>query len=562
MKTATTLVIPLFLFAMVLGHAQTYPNTPIQHVIVVIQENRTPDNLFGADAPLIARGAHLASSGSCQGASVTLTASPLGACFDPSHEHEAWVSSFDGGAMDGACTTPTGIKKGCTSPVMCTVNGKKQPCPQYTFVRNALFDGVHRILDPYFQLASQYGFGNYMFQTNQGPSFPAHQFLFAGTSQPTVYNDPADDGNLWWEWFAADNDTSGGGYGCAAVKKSLVMEISPTNVLEAGHKPANPSGAKAGFPCYNHFTLSDVLDESGVSWRYYGNGAGSLWMAPNAINHICQTSGFGGTCTGPAWTTKGEVAQTPGQILTDLGANPNNPTCNLQSVSWVIPDGNWSDHPGNRKNGTTGHDGGPSWVAAIVNALGGVDNSDNPLPAQCNYWNNTAVIVTWDDWGGFYDDVNPMQTIGGGVAGYPGGNGQGQYYVYGFRVPLLVISPYNVNGNSGYISGPPSNPACPNYYCHDFGSILNFIEYVFGPQNGRLPFIGPPQWPHADFYAQDTSGAPNNYSLYDFFNFSNNATPFTFVKGAKYGTSCFLNPTSCFGSGFPADPDNDMIDDD
>src|SRR5580698_8098282 len=118
MKTATTLVIPLFLFAMVLGHAQTYPNTPIQHVIVVIQENRTPDNLFGADAPLIARGAHLASSGSCQGASVTLTASPLGACFDPSHEHEAWVSSFDDAAMDRACTTPTGIKKGCTSPVM------------------------------------------------------------------------------------------------------------------------------------------------------------------------------------------------------------------------------------------------------------------------------------------------------------------------------------------------------------------------------------------------------------------------------------------------------------
>jgi phospholipase C len=560
MRFAVSSVTPLLLSAAVLMHGQTtYPNTPIQHVIVVVQENRTPDNLFGADAALITRGAHLVSSGNCQGVNVNLSASQLGACFDPSHEHEAWVSTYDSGSMDGACTISAGVKSTCASP-MCTVNGKQKPCPEYTFVSNTKFDGVHGILDPYFQLARQNGFANYMFQTNQGPSFPAHQFLFSGTSQPTAFNDPGDNGNLWWEWFAADNSNAGG-YGCTANQNAVVKEVSPNNVLQPGHTPNQPAGAGPGFPCYNHGTLSDVLDNAGVTWRYYGNGAGSLWMAPNAIEHICQTTGFGGVCNGPAWTTKGEVAQTPGQILTDLGADPNNPKCDLQAVSWVIPDGNWSDHPGNKKNGTTGHDGGPSWVAAIVNALGGVDNSNTALPTQCNYWNNTAVVVTWDDWGGFYDDVDPIKTIGGGNPGYPGGGGEGQYYVYGFRVPLLVISAYNVNGTKGYISGPSSNPTCPNFYCHDFGSILNFIEFVFGPANGRLPYIAR-QWPHADFFAQDTSSPPNNYSLYDFFNFHNNATPFIFVNGAKYSTSCFLNPASCFGADFPADPDNDIIDGD
>src|SRR5437868_10602121 len=68
--------------------------------------------------------------------------------------------------------------------------------------------------------------------------------------------------------------------------------------------------------------------------------------------------------------------------------------CQLPAVSWVIPTGQASDHPGNN-NGT-----GPSWVASIVNAIGG-----------SSYWSNTAVIITWDDWGGWYDHVPPPKVI-------------------------------------------------------------------------------------------------------------------------------------------------------
>lgn len=64
------------------------------------------------------------------------------------------------------------------------------------------------------------------------------------------------------------------------------------------------------------------------------------------------------------------------------------------------------------------------------------------------YWSNTVIFVTWDDWGGWYDHVAP--TIYNS-------------YELGFRVPLIVISPY---AKAGYVSKVP----------HEFGSILHFIE--------------------------------------------------------------------------------------
>ena len=286
-----------------------------------------------------------------------------------------------------------------------------------------------------------------------------------------------------------------------------------------------------------------------MSWRYYARDEGSLWNAPNAIDHLCQPSGFGpnGHCDGDAFNN-GKVTTNSSQILTDLGVNgTSSANCQLQGVSWVVPDGNWSDHPG-----TFGADGGPSWVAAIVNAVGGFDNTGNPLPVQCNYWGSTAVFVTWDDWGGFYDDVNPVTLMGHGKMGYQNGNGNGNFNVYGFRVPFLVVSPF---AKKGYISGPKANPTCPNFYCHDFGSILNFVEYAFGRNGKSLGTIGPPQWPFADFFVQDTSAAPNNYSLYDFFDFTNSRA-FVPITGAKYETNCFIRGVDCFPK-FPMAPDSE-----
>jgi phospholipase C len=130
--------------------------------------------------------------------------------------------------------------------------------------------------------------------------------------------------------------------------------------------------------------------------------------------------------------------------------------CGLQSVSWVIPDGNWSDHAG----GNAASAGGPSWVAAIVNAVGSNTACDT-TNGKRGYWYDTVILVVWDDWGGFYDDVPPP------AIGYS--NQTGSQYVYGFRVPLLVVSAYTKYTGTcspgggpcvGYISGPTTNATC------------------------------------------------------------------------------------------------------
>ena len=113
--------------------------------------------------------------------------------------------------------------------------------------------------------------------------------------------------------------------------------------------------------------------------------------------------------------------------------------CNLAQVTWVVPDGRWSDHP-SENIGL-----GPDYVANIVNAVGGT----GPPTNNCGFWSNTVILIVWDDWGGWYDHVNPLPTIGNGSLGYA--NGTGQQYVYGFRVPLLVVSTF---AKQHYISGP------------------------------------------------------------------------------------------------------------
>ena len=178
-----------------------------------------------------------------------------------------------------------------------------------------------------------------------------------------------------------------------------------------------------------------------LSWRYYAPSAGNIWTAPNSIAHICEQQTINGTltCAGSEWTNNVIIPQS--QVLADI-ANGQ-----LAQVSWVIPNGTSSDHPG------TGDGSGPSWVASIVNSIG-----------ISPYWANTVIIITWDDWGGWYDHVAP-KVINDGVS-------WGSGYVYGFRVPLIVVSPY---AKAAYIS----------HVTHDFGSILKLIE-----SNFNLPSLG------------------------------------------------------------------------
>jgi phospholipase C len=386
---------------------------PFQHIVIVTQENRTPDNLFGSN-PTFEPGVDISlTTVSKKGIPATATPYPLAGCYDNGHGHQVWVAQFDGGKMDGFSTPPFRSAT-CVSP----------PHPQVVYVDNST-----GTVQPYFDIATSYGFANRMFQTNQGPSFPAHQFLLSGTSSPTETSD----------LFAMNNP--GGGAGSVAPLTAKILMI-------------DPSGATSTqYPCFERPTLTDSLDAAGLTWRYYTVALNTaLWSAPNAIQHMCYPV-VNSKCAGPAYAN---VVTNPTHALTDIQ------NCKLSNVVWVNPTGYSSDHPiGNRG-------GGPSWVASIVNAIG---------QSSCGYWQNTAILITWDDWGGFFDHVAPPSQ------GQP--NGWGVSYVYGFRVPLLVVSAYTP---AGYVDNDT----------HDFGSILKFAEHNF-----NLGLIGPGFY--ADAYADDLS---------------------------------------------------------
>jgi phospholipase C len=150
--------------------------------------------------------------------------------------------------------------------------------------------------------------------------------------------------------------------------------------------------------------------------------------------------------------------------------------------------------------------GGPSWVASIVAAV--QTSPCKNASDGSSYWDSTAIIVTWDDWGGWYDHVAP--TIEGG-------------YQMGFRVPLIVVSAYTP---AGYIHNGRE----------DFGSVFRFVEHNFGIEEGALTFA-------------DSRGGVND--LREFFSLSSPPRPFQAIK-APLSAKDFLNAKP---SGLPVDDD-------
>jgi phospholipase C len=232
-----------------------------------------------------------------------------------------------------------------------------------------------------------------MFQTDHASSFPSHQFIIAGQS-PYAFGSPSN--STYW--------------GCDAPPGTTVNGID-----------ANGNGTPNVFPCFDYNTIGDLLDRAGHSWRVYTPEIGlpdGLLDGFDAIRHIRY---------GPDWNATYDTPET--NVLTDI------PAGKLADFTYVYPQDENSDHA---EGGTAT---GPAWVASIVNAIG-----------ESQFYANTAIFVTWDDWGGWYDHVPPQQL---------------DAYGLGFRVPLMVISPY---AKRGYVS----------HVQHEFGSILKFTEETFG----------------------------------------------------------------------------------
>ena len=471
-----------------------YGTTPFKHVIVIFQENRTPDNLFQGLCTANGGVPGCTASGSggtyqivstylnSDGQTVSLTPVGLATNFDLDHSHggpklngtiSGWNFQYENQGISG--------KPGANVPALCAANvfGCTVPANNYSqfmYVYNSPVTNSNGskggVLDPYITLATTYGWANRMFQTNQGPSYPAHQFIFGGTSAPTAGDDAAG-------IFVSEN--SGSLYGCGSGNSVQLIRPNGNSKPPYGTETAGDEIDE----CFTRNAMDYLFSQPNppITWTYYAQGQTSLWVAPNSLSNICIPQS--GVCTGPDWTkgeSNGYVDTNPPDVLNDI----NN--CSLSQVSWVTPAGQYSDHPINSGQG-------PSWVAAVVNAIGMNTNCDD----GAGYWKDTVIFITWDDWGGWYDHVKPI---------FQSGANQNDYQL-GFRVPLLVVSAYSTK--VGYISN----------LDYDFGSILKAIEGIFGL--GNLGF--------ADARAAN--------DLHDFFNFHQSPTTYKSIP-APLGGGFFI----------------------
>ena len=170
--------------------AEAQPVRKFKHVVVVFQENRTPDNLFqGLCQPPFGTVSSCSTSPAPGQYNIQTTnwldstrtvqprSVPLAGQYDLGHGHKDWVAMCDRSGntcrMDHAAATRCGPAK--VFKALCQTT----PPPQFRYVDNST-----GILNSYLQLARDFGWANLMFQTNQGPSYPAHQFIFGGTSAP------------------------------------------------------------------------------------------------------------------------------------------------------------------------------------------------------------------------------------------------------------------------------------------------------------------------------------------------------------------------------------------
>ena len=368
--------------------------SPIKHIVVIMQENRTFDNLFNGFP-----GADSAQSGMSKGTVVPLSPVPLAGTYILDNSHRSWWKAWDNGQMDGFTQNFAGIGT--------------PPLYPYSYVQSS-------DIQPYWALATQYTLGDRMFQSDAGPSFGAHQYLIAGQSGE------------------ADEDPTSKFYGCDAPAGTTVALIGP-----------NGTDLPGVYPCFDYQTMADTLDANGITWNYYSYGTSSNFEPFEAIRHIFYGNDF-----------KTNVIAPQTKVLTDI-ANGK-----LAEVTWVTPDLAHSDHPASNSSE------GPDWVASVVNAIG-----------ASPFWNSTAIFITWDDWGGWYDHVVPPVIDNMGP---------------GFRVPLIVVSPY---AKHGYVS----------HQVYETASFLTFIE-----KNFNLPNLGT-----RDATANDLS---------DCFDYSQAAAPYTPIK--------------------------------
>jgi phospholipase C len=375
------------------------PGTKIRHVIIIMQENRSFDEYFGtfpgADGIPMQDGLPR----ECLPDPVHQTCiypyhNPVDQNVGGPHSATDAVADIDGGAMDGF------VKRALEVDATCR-NGQDPSCHGSTDVM-----GYHddREIPNYWAYASNFVLQDRMFESGASWSLPAHLFMVSAWSAVCEIDQPL-------------------------TCRDALQAPAGSQLLRGAFEPAK-SGA------YAWTDITYLLHGAGISWKYYvGKGSEPDCDDDGAkcpsIPQNAQTPSIWNPL--PSFTTvreDGELGniQDVSQFYVDAKQG------NLPSVAWIVPDQLVSEHPPAKINN------GEVYVTELINAI-----------MRSPQWDSTAIFVSWDDWGGFYDHVVPPRVDENG---------------YGIRVPGLVISPY---AKQGYIDHQTLS--------HD--AYLKFIEAVF-----------------------------------------------------------------------------------
>jgi phospholipase C len=179
--------------------------------------------------------------------------------------------------------------------------------------------------------------------------------------------------------------------------------------------------------CFTFRTVGEQLSEQDIDWAYYSadpHQSGYFWNAYTAIEQVFHSE---------LWD---EHVWPVDHLVADIEAE------SLPSVTWITPRFQLSDHP--PFSTVFSH----NWVTRVVNAI-----------MESSMWEHTAIFITWDEWGGMYDPVAPPKLDG---------------HWLGFRVPMLVISPYARRGYVDRLQDPLG----------DFVSPIRFVA-----DNWGLPYL-------------------------------------------------------------------------
>jgi len=386
---------------------------PIKHVIIIFQENRSFDSYFGtypgADGIPIRNGVP----------TVCNLDPKTGECVKPYLDHD----DVNCGGPHGAEFSLGAVNNGAMNGFIIGAEITGSDCGIHPAPKTPKFAdqvmGYHDGSDipNYWAYAKNFVLQDHMFESIHSWSFPSHLYLVSGWSAECLKaNDPM----------------------------SCVSNTEPWDRNLTG---SHSNHIKSPTP-FAWTDITYILDKAHVSWVYYlDHGAWPL-KTPQPKSAAAVATSISRQARRAA-RRKGGVPVIWNVLPGFTDVHEDHQIANIQklaryyaaakagalpAVSWICPDPDDSEHPPSKVSV------GESYVTRIVNAA-----------MRSPEWKSTAIFLTWDDWGGFYDHVPPPQVDSLG---------------YGIRVPGLVISPY---AKHGYI----------DHQTLSFGAYLKFIEDVF-----------------------------------------------------------------------------------